>query len=175
MHSIVTTSRLPEFKYHPNIYENDIVQHGEGICECCGEKVRIYLTTIYAIQSPECICLHCVKNGSAAKKYDGSFVQDVEKELDTEKMDELLHRTPGYVSWQGEFWLTCCDDYCAYIGEVGTVELEEIGIADEIFAEYDARGEYEDVRSYLEKGGSICGYLFRCLHCQKYHLWVDAE
>lgn len=37
-------------------------------------------------------------------------------------------------SWQGEYWLACCDDFCAYIGDVGTKELEEMGIADEVFA-----------------------------------------
>ena len=35
--------------------------------------------------------------------------------------------------------------------------------------------EFEDVREYLVKDGSLCGYLFRCLHCGKYHLWVDAD
>lgn len=50
-----------------------------------------------------------------------------------------------------------------------------MGIADEVFAEYDARNEYEDARLYLEKYGSMAGYLFQCLHCKKYHLWVDAD
>lgn len=91
------------------------------------------------------------------------------------KIDELLNRTPGYTSWQGEHWLACCDDFCAYIGEVGTKELVEMGIADDVFAEYDALDEYENARDYLVKAGSMCGYLFQCLHCGRYHLWVDAE
>lgn len=37
------------------------------------------------------------------------------------------------------------------------------------------RKQIEDVREYLVKDGSLCGYLFRCLHCGKYHLWVDAD
>ncbi|MFQ6786508.1 MAG: CbrC family protein, partial [Streptococcus salivarius] len=32
-----------------------------------------------------------------------------------------------------------------------------------------------DVAEYLVKDGSMCGYLFRCLHCEQYHLWVDAD
>lgn len=51
------------------------------------------------------------------------------------RLHELFHRTPGYISWQGEYWLACCDDYCAYIETVGTKELEEMGIANEVFAD----------------------------------------
>jgi len=48
-------------------------------------------------------------------------------------------------------------------------------IADEVFSEYAKRDEYADIEEYLVKEGSLCGYLFRCLHCKKYHLWVDAD
>lgn len=87
----------------------------------------------------------------------------------------MFKRTPGYASWQGEYWQACCNDYCAFIGDVGTEELERMGIADEVFAEYDARDEFDNAREYLEKSGSLAGYLFRCLHCGTYHLWVDAD
>ena len=60
-------------------------------------------------------------------------------------------------------------------GTVGTRELEEMGIAEQVLAEYEARDEFQDVAEYLVKDGSMCGYLFRCLHCEQYHLWVDAD
>lgn len=82
---------------------------------------------------------------------------------------------PGYLSWQGEYWLSCCNDYCAYLGSVGTNELKEMGIAEEVFEEYNKRDEFADVEKYMVKDGSVCGYLFRCLHCKKYHLYVDAD
>lgn len=166
---------LPKFKYHPNLYEGDKVTWADGVCECCGKKVGAYIENMYCMEEVECICLNCVANGKAAEKFDGDFIEQVEKRVsDPEKTDELLHRTPGYFSWQGEYWLTCCDDYCAYIGEVGTKELEEMGIADEVIEEYEARGEYQDIRENLVKKGWISGYLFQCLHCRKYHLYVDA-
>ena len=87
----------------------------------------------------------------------------------------LFCQTPGYSSWQGEYWLSCCQDYCAYLGTVGTHELEEMGIAEQVLAEYESRNEFQDVAEYLVKDGSMCGYLFRCLHCEQYHLWVDAD
>ncbi|MEG0276317.1 MAG: CbrC family protein [Coprobacillus sp.] len=164
-----------KFKYHPHLLQDQILVKGKGICQCCGQEVNEYIPTMYCVEDIDCICLECVENGKAAEKFDGSFIQDAEKILSQDKRDELFKRTPGYVSWQGEYWLTCCDDYCAYIGSVGTKELEEMGIADEVFKEYDERDEYEDAREYLVKDGMMAGYLFQCLHCGKYHLWVDAD
>lgn len=165
------------FKYHPNVYNNDIIENKNGVCRCCGKEVSEYCNTMYCVDDVHCICLECISEGKAAEKFNGEFIQDAESNLvsDPQKTDELFKRTPGYVSWQGEHWLACCNDYCAFIGDVGTKELEQMGIADEVFAEYDARDEFENAREYLEKSGSLAGYLFRCLHCGKYHLWIDAD
>lgn len=170
-----------KFKYHPNVWKQDVfteIAENEMLeCECCNKRTRYYLQNMYSSANVECICPECVANGKASEKFNGEFIQyaEIDKVSDDEKRKELFCRTPGYVSWQGEYWLACCNDFCAYIGDVGTKELEEMGIADEVFAEYDARNEYEDARLYLEKAGSMAGYLFQCLHCQKYHLWVDAD
>ena len=58
---------------------------------------------------------------------------------------------------------------------VGTRELKAMNIADEVIGEYVQRGAFEDIEEYLVKDGPMCGYLFKCLHCGKYHLWVDAD
>ena len=50
-----------------------------------------------------------------------------------------------------------------------------MGIAEQVLEEYEARDEFQDVAEYLVKDGSMCGYLFRCLHCEQYHFWVDAD
>lgn len=167
---------LPKFKYHPNVYESGVVTFQKGVCQCCGKEVEAYVSSMYCIEDISCLCLNCVADGTAAEKFDGEFIQDVEKRVsDDAKTDELLHRTPGYISWQGEYWLTCCDDYCQFIGDVGTKELEEMGIADEVFAEYYQKSSFDHAREYLQKAGSPAGYLFRCSHCGKYHLWVDCD
>ena len=72
-------------------------------------------------------------------------------------------------------------------------EMLEIGIIDDIYIDlklndeknnkiksivldkFDIKNEFEDVEEYLVKDGSLCGYLFTCLHCKKYHLWVYAD
>ena len=28
-----------EFRYHPNLYSDEILVHGEGVCNCCGKPV----------------------------------------------------------------------------------------------------------------------------------------
>ena len=170
---------LPFFKYHPDPLETGSFEEGaEKICPCCGNKSKVYYSSFpYCSEDVEYICPTCISNGEAARKFDAEFVQNAEwhGENDEEKDDELFHRTPGYMSWQGEYWLSCCDDYCAYMGTVGTRELKAMDIADEVIEEYVQRGAFEDIGEYLVKDGPMCGYLFKCLHCGKYHLWVDAD
>lgn len=173
----MSNQQLPSFKYSPNLESIGILDNKENTCECCGDRVAKTISHMYCVDEIQCICLNCVSNGKAAEKFDGDFIQDAEHDLvtDPEKINELFQRTPGYISWQGEYWLAHCQDFCAYLGEVGTKELEELGIADQVIAEYEALDEYEDIRPYLTKAGSMCGYLFQCLHCGKYRLWVDAD
>ena len=170
---------LPHFIYHPDPLATGSFVEGEAkLCPSCGKESNIYYDLIpYCIEDIEYLCPMCIANGQAAKKFDAEFIQDAEwqGELDPEKDKLLFCQTPGYSSWQGENWLSCCQDYCAYLGTVGTRELMDMGIAEQVLADYEERGEYQDIEEYLVKDGSLCGYLFRCLHCQKYQIWVDAD
>lgn len=172
--------QIPTFKYHPNPLRTgafEILDESEVCPACTKETMVIYSSMPYCIENVEHICPGCIADGTAALKYKATFSQSAESNelIDKEKYSELFERTPGYISWQGENWLTCCDDYCAYLGTVGTEELEDMDIADEVIEAYERRNEYEDIRPYLTKDGHLCGYLFRCLKCHKYHLWVDAS
>ena len=139
--------------------------------------MEAYIENIYSRSDVDCICLECVSNGEAAKKFDAEFIQDAEYVTDSKKRDELFHRTPGYISWQGEYWLACCDDYCQYLGRVGIEELDELGITDEVLKNYVSENKnkfsLEDIKECLERDGSMTGYLFKCSHCGKYRLWID--
>ena len=166
------------FRYHPNLYRGDDLIRGEGVCQCCGKKVEQYVDKLYGSEEVHCICLDCVQSGKAAEKFGGEFSENVEQLVeDADKTDELLHRTPGYKSWQGEYWLTCCDDYCAYLGRVGADELDGMGIINPVCDEYMQREDClsRDVKTILSKDGPVTGYLFQCLHCGKFHLWVDIK
>ena len=168
-------ANLPKFKYNPNVYEIGEVEFGKGICDCCGKEVEAYVQSMYTTEDVNCICMDCIASGAAAEKFDGDFIQDADSIDNEEAREELFCRTPGYISWQGENWAACCNDYCEYLGTVETKELEELGIADELFEVDGSFDGWEDARKYLVKDGSLCGYLFRCLHCGKYHLRVDAD
>lgn len=171
-------NELPKFEYHPNIYENDIVEFKNGICDCCKKEVHAFVSSMYTRENVDCICMDCIKNGSAAKKFKGTFIQYAEKLLDKNKEKILFNKTPGYVSWQGEYWLSCCNDYCEFIGDVGIKELNNLKIADELIDEYCKKFNIFDsdvIKENLTAKGSIAGYLFKCKHCDKYHLYVDME
>lgn len=166
------------FRYHPNLYEDDILIKGEGVCQCCGRMVHEYIENVYSPEDIDCVCLECVHNGEAAKKFKATFVEDAEPVSNQAKRTELFCRTPGYSAWQGEYWLACCDDYCQYLGRVGMKELEELGIKDEVLAEYASHDDgypVEVLEECLHKDGDMSGYLFKCCHCGKHRLYVDAS
>lgn len=166
------------FRYHPNLYEDDILIQGEGVCQCCGRTVQEYIENVYSPEDIDCICLECVHNGAAAKKFKATFVEDAEYVSNQTKRNELFCCTPGYMAWQGEYWLACCDDYCQYLGRVGIKELEELGIKEKVLEEYASHDDgypLEVLEDCLYKDGDMSGYLFKCCHCGKYRIQVDAS
>jgi hypothetical protein len=172
---------LPSFKYQPNCIENDIfIKAGQDevkICQCCDKQIEIYYNTMYTSKNVDCLCPDCIANGSAAEKFDGEFIGGADPITDgADKTEELFKRTPGYVSWQEDYWLAHCNDYCAFISYVGIKELQEMGIIDEVLADYaEMDDNVADVRQWLHKEGWMVGYLFKCLHCGKHRLWVDSN
>lgn len=64
------------------------------------------------------------------------------------------------------------------MGYVGYRELKQMGIVEEILEDGGWNMYREDSETVLEalvNGGSVQGYLFRCLHCGKHLLWVDCD
>lgn len=170
---------LPFFKYHPDPFATGtFCRMDEPVfCPCCGQETSIiYAGPFYSKDEVNYLCPHCIASGAAAEKYSGEF-QDSEStdEVDSpNKLDELVHRTPGYCGWQQEYWRAHCGDFCAYLGTVGYAELEEMGLVDEV-RETLLDDWYEEIFTDLTRDGSTVGYLFRCLHCGKYLLHIDCD
>lgn len=169
---------LPMFKYMPNPMQANIFETGEiVVCDCCEQEVDIYYKGgIYAIEEVECLCPSCIHSGRAAKKFDGEFQQDLlnpELVNNADYTNEVLQRTPGYSSWQGNNWLAHCTDYCAFINYVGWDELVAMGITEEL-THYDDYS-HEELAASLRNNGSHQGYLFQCLECQQYVLYSDFD
>lgn len=169
---------IPKFKYCPDtINTNILTVGGSEVCDCCGETVDVYYEgSFYSIEDVDCLCPACIVNGTAAKKFDGQFQQNTfndENVVNEKYIDEILHRTPSYISWQGSNWPAHCDDYCEFLGDAGWDKLEELGVQDsfENFTGFNI----EQLKQYLSPNGSLCGYLFRCLKCGKYCLCADCD
>lgn len=173
---------LPFFKYHPNPLETGAftVNDEPVVCDCCGEKTLIsYGGPFYALDSIDDLCPECIASGRAAEKFDGEFQDEysTDEVTDRTKTDELIHRTPGYCGWQQEYWRAHCNDYCAYLGGVGTKELNQMGILEEVL---DDSNLSEDIKNWVRDGllvnnGSMQGYLFKCLHCGRHLLCIDFD
>lgn len=173
---------IPRFKYHPDPVGTGVfIQGEERTCECCNKKTDIwYDGPFFSVEDVECLCPACIASGEAASKFDGDFqdAASTDDVSDEAKLDELIHRTPGYVGWQQEYWLAHCDDYCAFIKYVGWDDLVEMGIDGMIEQNYNEElngFDLEDVKENMVIGGSMQGYLFMCLHCGEFLLYVDCD
>ena len=116
--------KIPEFKYHPDPIKTGAFSQGEyRKCDCCNESTNIWYSEPFytAKDGIECLCPNCIANGMAASKFDGEFQdpESTDRVSNPDKLDELIHRTPGYFGWQQEYWIAHCDDYCAFVGYVG--------------------------------------------------------
>lgn len=179
---------LPEFKYSPNAYKIDVFEKEEGECSVCSQQRSLkYTGSFYSVDEPDYICPWCIADGSAAKKYEGEFNDSVgvETPVDYERSDEvkasfenkvteIAERTPSYVSWQQEVWLTHCNEPCAFIDYVDSKVIQPI--LHELEDDIENTGyDRKLIIEHLSSQGSLVGYLFKCLHCGTHRLHVDSD
>ena len=167
------------FKYHPDPLKTGMFHNDKTVtCPCCGRDTDVYyIGPFYSVEEVNNLCPDCISSGAAAEKFDGAFQDDmsVDEVSDESRLDELISRTPGYCGWQQEYWLACCDDYCAFLGYYDWKALEALGIAEELEKTYrkDICGiDFEDAKEHLTFNE---GYLFRCLHCGKHYIYFDFD
>ena len=172
---------LPSFRYHPDPMKTGAFQESkEGVpCDCCGKTTHVFYTApFFSVEDVEYLCPACIAGGEAARKYDGSFQDDCsvdEGVEDPAKLDELIHRTPGYCGWQQEYWRAHCGDFCAFLGYAGARELRALGALDEALADPMWDGEQKEMIRKSVNGGHLQCYLFQCLHCGKHLVWMDFD
>jgi len=62
----------PIFKYNPNAEGLGIIKKEKATCPVCGhDRDYVYTGPFYSVDEIEGICPWCIKDGSAAQKYDG--------------------------------------------------------------------------------------------------------
>jgi uncharacterized protein CbrC (UPF0167 family) len=172
---------LPEFKYNLKPLDNQIIIRRTAVCPVCNKETDyVYEGFFYSKKEIKNICPWCIANGKAATKYKGEF-QDMalcEKVERKEYIDELLHRTPGYIGWKQEQWLSHCGDFCAFVGYIGGQEI--IQLVDELEDDLQRiKRVYgltkEELEKHLKNNSDLQGYLFKCVVCGKHRLTVDCD
>jgi uncharacterized protein CbrC (UPF0167 family) len=172
---------IPSFKYNPDPFKVGVFQKEKSTCPVCGKETDVvYCGPFFSTEDVENICPSCIKDGTAATKFNGEFQDSASCEyVDSEEfLDELVHRTPGYCGWQQEVWLSHCSDFCQIVGVVGWNEIAhfENELRDEIdriTKEFNMTKD--DLKKALIAGGSLQGYLFKCIKCGKMRLHVDCD
>lgn len=179
---------LPAFRYHPDPIHTECIQVSDTVCVVCRQsRGYIYTGPVYSVKEyVDCICPWCIADGSAHKKLDVIFFDDISvggggkwDKVSPSIIDEIAFRTPGFSGWQPEQWFTHCEDAAAFLGRVGCEELKSYGaeaiqcIRDDTEIRDD--DEWDEFFESLDKDGSPSAYLFRCLHCGKYGGYTDCD
>jgi uncharacterized protein len=173
---------FPRFPYHPDPVATGAVRASDANCLCCSRpRGFVYDGSPYSRRDDldNAICPWCIADGSAARKFDATFVQHSEDDLKPMIRRQLFERTPGYESWQGEFWLCHHGDACEFHGDATREDLNALTDAEEAsFLEENpfVNDWWQDMKAAHDpKASSIGVYRFRCRHCGLTRLGVDMS
>lgn len=168
------TAPLPPFTYHPDPLATGAVEASTTVCACCG-KARgfIYVGPVYGGRDLDnALCPWCIADGSAAAKLDASFADPspLQRAGVAEAIVQQVHlRTPGYVSWQQESWLSHCNDACEFHGDATESEVRNASPETKAhwLSEYDQDEEgWAWATQGYKPGGRSAFYKFVCRHCR---------
>jgi uncharacterized protein len=174
---------LPTFRYHPDPIRSGSVVPSDAECACCGEsRGYVYDGPLYGEDTEEPVCPWCIADGAASRKFDATFtdVDALDDDVPEAAASEVTRRTPGYAAWQQERWPACCDDATAFLEPVGIREIREryreieFNLLSHIIHDRGiSGGAATRMLAALDRDRSPTAYLFRCLHCERYHVHVD--
>jgi len=173
---------LPTFKYHPDPLSTGSVIVSDATCKCCGEKRGyIYACNVYCIEElNNQICPWCIADGSAAKKFTATFVEDCplrQAGIVESIILEVTTKTPGYISWQQEVWLSHCNDACAFLGDA-TID-DVLAIIENQLEVIGSDGiDRETLNMMAQNYRPKCSpafYKFECLHCNQNLYSMDYD
>jgi uncharacterized protein len=165
---------FPDFPYHPDPRGTGSVSDSDARCRACGcARGFIYTGPVYAVDElDEAFCPWCIADGTAAATFDAEFTDvgvGVPDDVPPAVVGEIARRTPGFSGWQQEHWLFHCGDGAAFLGRVGSAELELYPDAiDVLREEHD-----EEYLAALDKDGQPTAYLFRCRSCGQHLAYSD--
>lgn len=173
---------LPVFRYHPDPVATGMIVATEKQCQACGQsRGYTYGKRMYSRLEIETVCPWYIADGTAARMFDGTFVDDHSlgrAGVPAEVIEEVCCRTPGYISWQGEEWQVCCEDACEFHGDETSEYLHSL-TQDEVSALAERiRFPFDVLMSIIptyQPGGSPALYRFRCRHCSAIRHHADMD
>ena len=171
---------IPTFRYHPDPIATGALKPSNEMCDACGQRRGFtYTASFYAIDEVENLCPWCIADGSAAKKFDGTFSDDYplrEAGVSEEIIVEVVCRTPGFTSWQQDRWLTCCDDACEFHGDASRSEVKAMSL-DEVHRTFEATrlpaDFVEGFKASYQPAGDPAVYRWVCRHCRTVRYYAD--
>jgi uncharacterized protein CbrC (UPF0167 family) len=182
--SVSPVVSLPGFVYHPDPIRSGSIIESKGKCRCCKEAPGlIYSGPVYSKENlDDALCPWCISDGSAHSKFDATFV-DSEAFADSiseSALTEIVERTPGFNSWQSERWLACCGDAAAFVTPAGIKDIREQFPRLEgdlmmfIVHQMDiSGGAARQTLESLRRDQGPTAFVFKCLRCDAYPVYVD--
>ena len=175
-------SSLPRFKYHPNPLKTESIIPSNETCEVCAHaRGYVYCTVPYGENEIEFVCPWCIADGTANKKLGAQFSDShplAQAGISQEIIDEVTLRTPGYISWQQECWMYCCDDACEFHGDAPAKELRSLddGGLKKLSESTDIPIDHlPEIIKYYQPKGSPAFYKFVCRHCNSIMFNYDCD
>src|SRR5262245_47724650 len=165
---------LPKFRYHPDPVATGMVVCSEVECICCGRsRGYVYIGPVYSIRRDlrDRICPWCIGDGAAAAKLGAEFsMGDLSfyAKVKSDVREEVILRTPGYISWQQNLWLSHCGDACEYHGDASVEDVKNV--AEETkrdwLATYHLNEQiWQQIADGYQPGCDAAIYKFVCRHC----------
>jgi uncharacterized protein CbrC (UPF0167 family) len=175
---------LPSFTYHPDPIRSGSVVESDATCRCCQTaRGYVYAGPVYADHElDDALCPWCIAEGAAHRTFGATFV-----DLDAfppptpqRAIEEISERTPGYDAWQEERWPSCCDDATSFVAPAGIAEIREQfpelegSVLNHIMYQANVSGTAATAMlESLHRDLGPTAFIFRCLHCGRYHFHVD--
>lgn len=175
---------LPTFRYHPDPVGSGSVVVSPKKCKCC-KRVRgfIYAGPTYAEKDlDESLCPWCIADGSAAAKFDATFVDATAFAADAPAavVQEIAELTPGFNAWQQEQWPSCCGEPAAFVMPAGIAEirarfyqLEGSLMMHIVHAMGISGGAARQMLESLRRDQSPTVFVFKCRRCDTQPFYVD--
>lgn len=171
---------LPVFRYHPDPLRTGAIARSDAVCECCGEA-RGYTYVPSIAGACDVACPWCIADGKLAADFGAQLVDDhplLRDGIAADIVAEVTLRTPGYVCWQQDSWMTCCGDACEFHGDATQADLASLDAAGLAQLSADSGFPWDDLPDIIAEyspGGNPAFYKFVCRRCRRARFNGDCD